>query len=195
MSAATTAEATTPVSGAEILARIKPRLREGHTQICLRPDLLMAWEAANEELLEQREGEGKSRRLADGGISAASKKLAKRITEIESEIEAASVVFRFRAMPKDRWQALCDNHPPRKSNEFDAFAGYDRDAVVDAALRECLYDPDFDDESWTQFVSTCNPSEWAELRRLTNEVNGRVSGAPKSALASQVLTRRASTSE
>lgn len=44
------ADATGPQSGADILARIKPRLREERTQLCLRPDLLDAWADAAERL-------------------------------------------------------------------------------------------------------------------------------------------------
>lgn len=196
-------DAPTIQSGAEILARLQPKLREVTTEICLRPDLIEAWETANEQLFELRvKDEEKSTpkgRLANPeaksvDYSEATQEAAKRVEELEAEIEGASVTFRFRGMPKDRWQALCDNHPPRKGNEFDGFAGYNRDAVVDEAVRRCLIDPVFDDEAWEKFIEVCNPSEWAELRRAANEANGRVSGSPKSVLASQVLAKRASTS-
>ena len=111
----------------------------------------------------------------------------------------------MRALPKDEWQVLCDLHPPRKDNQFDMVSGFNRDAVVDAAVRECMYDPVFEDctekgckhlecGSWQQFVGFCNSGEWQELRRVANLVNGRVNPAPKSELASRVLTKRGATS-
>jgi hypothetical protein len=198
-----TAATEAPQSGADILARIQPRLREDWIEVCLRPDLIDEWAQENEALLEsQAKDEEKATpkgRLVnpsavDVPTSAETKRIAKRVLALEGQIVEASIKLWFRAMPKDRWQALTDDHPPRKGNEFDTFAGYNRDAVVDAAVRMCLFDPVFDDESFDQLIAVLNPSEWAEIRRKVNEVNGRVGGSPKSALASRVLTKRASTS-
>jgi hypothetical protein len=58
-----------PQSGAELLARIRPRFREESTQICLRPDLLDEWEEANTALGEAKVKDMSSGRLATG-ISA-----------------------------------------------------------------------------------------------------------------------------
>lgn len=179
-----------PQSGAELLAKIKPRLREEITQICLRPDLLDAWEEANTALSEQRVKDTTNARLSSG-VSAETKRLAQKVQDLEAEIEATAIRFHFRAMPKDEWRALCDNHPPRKGNDMDLYAGYDRDAVIDSAVRKCLFDPVFDDESWAQFLAVCNPSEWNELRTTVTSVNRSVVGdAPKSVLASQILSKR-----
>lgn len=180
---------TEPQSGAELLARIRPVKREESTYLCLRPDLLDAWEDATTELAEAQAADTTGARLSTSP-SASTKKLAKRVAEIEAEIEETQAKFTLRAMSKDRWQALCDEHPPRKGNEFDQFSGYNRDAVVDAAVRECLVDPVFDDASWVQFQDVCNPSEWAELRSMVQSVNRKVVEPPKSALASQILAKR-----
>ena len=95
-------------------------------------------------------------------------------------------------MPKDRWRALCDDNPPRKGNDMDYYAGYNRDAVLDAAVRVCMVDPVFDDETWAEFVSFVNPSAWNELRTAVNDANG-ASKPPKSDLASRILAKRGST--
>ena len=200
-----------PLSGADLLARIKPRFREESTQICLRPDLLDEWEKANADLNEAQTEDARKGRLGTG-VSQTTKALAKRVHDIETEIDATAVMFRFRAMSKDRWQAICDNHPPREDNQIDLFAGYNRDAVTDAAVRECLYDPVFEDctgikpgtkdqlcdhedcGTWQQFVKKVNPSEWKELRDTVNSANRSVVDAPKSALASSILSRHGSAS-
>lgn len=189
--AAPAAASSGPVSAADLLARIKPQLREESTQLILRPDLVDEWETATAALSEQQVKDSTNTRLASG-VSAAQKELAKRVKELEEQIDDHGIWFRFRAMPKDRWQALCDRHPPRGDDQLDRFAGYNRDAVVDAAIRECLYDPVFDEDSWAEFLSVCNPSEWEELRQTVTSVNRGVFEAPKSALASRILTKRGS---
>jgi len=186
--------ATKPQSGADILARIKPQLREETTELCLRPDLLDAHAEAAGELAVARAEEAAGARLSSG-VSAKTRKLAERVKEIEAEIQDTVIVFRLRAMPQDKYRILCDNHPPRKGNEMDGFVGYNRDAVLDASVRVCLYDPEFDDVSWQAFLAVCNPSEWNELRSVVNSVNRSVADAPKSELASLVLAKPARASK
>lgn len=200
---------TTPQNGAELLARIRPVLATETTQICLRPDLIKAWESASDDLVKGQvddaaSGEG---RMADrAGPSANTRKLAERVQELEAEIEAHAITFTFQALPKDRWRELTEQHPPRKDNRGDAFMGYNQNAVEDQAVRTCMIDPIFEDctkqgcdhgdcGSWQAFVEVCNPSEWNELREAVRRVNGSVTDLPKSHLASQILLRRGATSK
>jgi len=182
-----------PTNGAELLARIKPQFREESTQICLRPDLLDEFERLDAELVESRAADTAGNRLADG-TSAKTRDLAEKVVALEKQIEETAIEFRFKAMSKDKWRALCDTYPPRKQNELDAYAGYDRDAVLDAAVRMCLIDPVFDDKSWGELVEALNPSEWRELTDTVNSVNRGVVDAPKSVLASLILAKRGNTS-
>lgn len=202
-----------PQSGADLMARIKPVRRRVTTEICLRPDLLDEWQAANEELSEKVQADAAEigrRRLGSGSsqsdpddesLSPAARKIATRIQKLEGEISETSMVFTFEAMSKDAYQERCDQHPPRKGNQIDLITGYDRDAVLDACVRECLIDPVFEDctekgcthrecGTWQAFIAVCNPSEWAEMRERVSEVNGRSEGSPKSELASRVLAKR-----
>lgn len=181
-----------PVNGAELLARIKPTLAEESTEICLRPDLVDAWREANDEL-EAIVAAGPQGRL--GAKPAGQQEAAERVQALEAEMEGALATFRFRALPKDEFRALCDDHPPRKGNELDLYMGYNRDAVLDEAVRLCMTDPVFDDKSWAEFVAVVNGGEWEELRRVVNSVNKGVHDAPKSVLASRILTRGAAGSE
>lgn len=194
-----------PQSGADLLARIRPQFREESTQLCLRPDLIDAFEELDAELVRSRAADVAGDRLADGE-SKRTRELAKKVRELEEEVEAHSIDFHLRAMSKDKWRALCDSHAPRKGNELDAYAGYDRDAVLDEAVRICLFDPVFEDctkaecdhedcGSWQALVKKLNPSEWRELRDTVNSVNRGVVDAPKSELASRILAKRGSTSK
>lgn len=182
-----------PISGAELLKRIQPKLPEESVEICLRPDLVEAWSDANDELQE-----AVAKGMAGARVNSkpkAQREAAERVQELEAEIAAHSAVFRFRGLPKDEWRALCDDHPPRKGNEVDGWTGYDRDAVLDEAVRRSLIDPVFDDESWADLMQVISSGEWDELRKTTNSVNRGVVEPPKSVLASQILSRHGTDSQ
>lgn len=184
-----------PMNGAELLAKIRPVMREESAQVCLRPDLIEAFQAADQELLESKAKDASGGgRMVDGGESARTVELAEKVRKLEEEVVAHSITFRFRAMSKDRWSALLDEHPPRPKNELDKYAGYDRDGVLAAAVRLCLFDPVFDDASWAELTKVLNEGEWKELTETVNSLNRGVVDAPKSVLASQILDRAASTS-
>lgn len=183
-----------PQNGAELLARIKPRLREESTQISLRPDLLDAWEEAQERLAKTQMADANGTGRLAGGQAGTSRELAEEVARLEAEIDATAITFRFRAMPKDDWQALCADFPPREGDVMDSYAGYNREAVQDAAVRRCLIDPVFDEASWADLMKVMNPSEWSELREAVTRVNRSVVDPPKSLLASRILSKSASDS-
>lgn len=194
-----------PQDGAAILKRIQPKRRVETTELCLRPDLLDEHEALSEQLVESKLEDSAGNRMADG-TSKRTKDLARKITALEEQIAELAMKVTFRSMDKSRWQALCDEHPPRQDNDLDRYSGFNRDAVLDTAIRECMVDPVFVDcedgdcahedcGTWQQFVALLNPSEWAELRTVVNSVNRVVVESPKSELASRILTKRAKGSE
>lgn len=181
-----------PRNGADILARIQPKLAEESTEICLRPDLLDSYAEATEALAEAHANRAKEdKRMASNATpeARAEREAAERVQEVEAELKAASVEFHFRALPKDEMRALKDEHPPRKGNDIDTWKGYNVDAVIDASVRLSLVDPVFDEESWDQLVATINDGEWEEMRRVANTVNGNAFRPPKSLRASEILTR------
>lgn len=190
-----------PRNGAEVLAAIQPKRLEESTEIVLAGELLAQWEAAEAELAASRDKDMGGNRLADG-ISARTKKLAQKVNDLEQQIAAQAIKITFRAMAPSEWRILCDTHPPRKGDQLDAYAGYNRDAVLDDAVRKCMIDPVFTEcvvngcdhqqcGSWEQFVTVVPPGEWEELKVTVNSTNRGVVDAPKSALASRILGRRA----
>lgn len=181
-----------PINGDELLARVKPQLKEHRTQICLRPDLVDEWERLDKELREAKETT--TGRLSAGN-SAAVEKLAQQVVDVEAQIEEASAWFTFRALPQSQYRAVLADHPPREDNQMDAIAGHDRDAVADVLIRKCLVDPTFTEAGWRTFMETCAASEWVELREAAFEANGGSVTPPKSALASEVLSKRAPASK
>lgn len=193
---------TEPQSGAELLARIQPRLRERRIQLCLRPDLIDQWDDLNTELQTlitdtvTKPGRLVGPRNAEAETeSEPVRSKAEQIKALEDEIAECSPWFTIRALPKADYAVLREAHPPRPGNQVDQWLGYDRDAVGDAAVRPCLVDPVFDDESWATFLATLTNGEWSALREAVDDVNGVVTDLPKSGLAERVLSRRAAASK
>lgn len=213
-----------PQSGAELLARIKPRLNEDWREIVLRPDLAVELEEADSELMDSRirdaaaqPAEAEKRMgTKPAGDSPATVELAERVEELRQAMIASAVRFTFRALPRNKFRSLCDSLPPRKDDQYDAFAGYNRQALADSLVRASLIDPVFDDadwdtvlqaladgtfaaieagRDWRQLVDLIGPGQWEALLKLAESVNGSVvHDVPKSPLASEVLSPRASTS-
>lgn len=182
------------ISGAELLARVQPALPEETARICLRPDLIEAWDTAVGELEELEATPATGRRMASKAPADKAEK-AKQVQELEAAIEEASADFRFRALPAPEWRTLCDNHAPRPGSQLDLMSGYNTDAVLDEAVRASLISPEFDDASWAQLLSVVSGGEWNELRRCAGNVNRSVPETGKSQLAHSILSRRASGSE
>lgn len=194
---------TGQTSGAEILARIKPRRHVESTEIIMSGDLMAQWETAEAELTASRDKDMAGNRLTDG-MSKKTRELAQKVAELEEQIKAQAIQVTFQAMLPADWRALCDSHAPRKGNQLDAYAGFNQDAVLDAAVRLCMTEPVFADcadaecahdacGSWQQFVAVIPPGEWEELKSTVNSTNRGVVDAPKSALASRILRRHEDT--
>lgn len=187
-------------TGAQMLAAIKPTLRELGTGICLRPDLIDEWAEADADLTEAKVNDAGNQRLASGGVSADTKRKAEKVRQIEDLINESEIRFVFRKMPVAQHQVLKDQHPPRQGDQIDMMMGFDRDAVSNQMVRDCLISPVFTDcvledcahvdcGSWQQLLTVLGPTEWSELQDTCNEVNGALTKGPKSLLASQILDR------
>ena len=192
-------------SGADILAELKPTVRTGVAHICKRPDLIDEWEKENDALIaSEAEDRGKGR-LGTGGVSAATKKQAQKVRDLEAQIEAADVAFTFHKLGKTRHSEICEENPPREGNLLDYQFGYNREAVDNAVVHESLVDPVFevcgkkgckhtDCGSWQALIALLGPGEWEEMASVVREISGAVNNAPKSLLASRILDRPASAS-
>lgn len=181
-------------SGADLLARIQPRLDEDWTQICLRPDLLAEHDELEDALETEKADTRPSRMIDRPGYWA--EIISEQITANEYLIEEASVRFTFRALTRAEFRSLCDDFPPRMGDVYDQAVGYNREIVSDALVRESLVEPEFDDDSWAQLEAVLSVGEWAEMRRVAEKVNGSVvTESPKSVQASRILARRANDSQ
>jgi hypothetical protein len=188
-------------TGAEILARIKPKLDEDWIEICLRPDLVASHEELESDLedstIADQTAQKGPRRNSDKAPapSARTLELLERIEAVEAEMAESGVRFDFRALPKDKFRALCDQHPPRKGDMGDQSVGYHRVDLGDALVKECMTSPVFDAEAWEQLVDVVSIGEWNRLRARAEKVNGSVvTESPKSGLASAIRSSLASDS-
>lgn len=174
-------------TGAEILARIQPRLDEDWTEICLRPDLVAEYEELSDKL-EQAQFKPGPKRNADG-TTRESKALAKQVEAVRAQIGESAVKFVFRGLARDKFRALCDEHPPNRKDQMDMVVGYDRAALGDSLVHASLVEPAFDADSWKTLLDSISIGEWNELRRCAEKVNGSVvTESPKAGLASRILS-------
>lgn len=198
--------ADTPQNGAEILARIKPRLMEDWVGICLRPDLIAAFEEADAALVASRRADvdrfaqelKKPTRV--GAVpkaptpSAETKRNQKKVDAILAEIGDSEVKFHFRARTKDEFRELCDAHEPREGNLYDFQVGYNRTAVSDDLVYACLFDPVFETctedhqhfdpatgdgcGTWQHVLLVIGAGQWQRLTDLVNKINQSVVQEP-----------------
>lgn len=209
-----------PRNGAELLKSVQPKLARDTANICLRPDLLNEYNQAVIELdrlrdegerLAKEAGGSKGGRLASAKTpdqvenEQAQRKQAEKVRGIEDRMAKFEVPFEFEAMDKDKWRDLCDSNPPREGNQIDLYTGYNRDVVLDEAVRPSLMDPEFDDcddngcehadcYTWQYLVRLLNFGQWNRMRDTAERVNNGVAEVPKSKTASDILSRVAAES-
>lgn len=210
-----------PRNGAELLKAIKPTLAEESCRVCLRPDLLEEYNAAQqhlEELTAERErlqreaGGSKGGRLAsrtseaEQAVADQQRAAAEKVQAIETKMADYEIEFWFRALDKDKWQDIVAANPPRDGDQLDMFSGYNRDAVLDECVRPSLFDPEFDDcakrdcahddcGTWQALTKLINAGQWQRMRDTAGLVNNGVVDVPKSQTASEVLSKFADASK
>lgn len=189
-----------PQDGAALLAKIKPRLAEDWYEVCLRPDLNAAFEEAYSDYLESKAADAqRTSTVGSKGTSAETTRRKKAAEKLREQMIDAAVTFKFRGRDRDEFRALCDEHAPREGDQYDAFVGYNRQAVSDALVRASLVDPVFEDctdakckhfnpqtgegcGTWQHMVKVVGPGQWDKLRETAEKVNGAVVKAPPKAL-------------
>ncbi len=91
----------------------------------------------------------------DGNPEA--RQLAEKLAELREPMEASRLDFRLRALPRNKWLALKDEHPPRKdgtSGEVipkDLF-GVNLDTFFPALVKMSVVAPELDDDDWAALL-------------------------------------------
>ena len=151
------------------------RLPEDRVSICTRGDLVVEWRRLGRELAEAKVKAGADPRLAGGGAAG----IVERMEALRAEIEASTVEFRLRALPRKRWAELADAHPPRKKDgkvhPDDVAMGVNRDTFLPALVRASTVEPKLRDETWAALLDAdgelLGEQQWRQLWRACWNLN------------------------
>lgn len=162
---------------------------EATYKLCTDMSLRVEWELADEQLRNAR-SKATGDRLTG---NAEATRLAEQVQELERQMEAATIVFRLRALMRPRFNEIVALHPPRQDNDDDKEAGLNRETFFDALLmaKEKKSDVgtivevrdangelvDFDPESeWPDLADQMTDLQYQDIANLAYVLNrGRVS--------------------
>lgn len=159
------------------------KLPEKDFPVCVDPDLV----AEYEQLVEMRDAakEAGAGSLAGGGTA-----FDEQITDVQSRMEAATVVLRLRALGRLRWKALKDGHPARKGDDGkpvseDMFVGVNRQSFFNALVRETIAAPVLDSETLDLLLDEkLTDGQWEDLCTVAWNMNEAKINVPLSSAAS-----------
>jgi hypothetical protein len=124
------------------------QLPQRSVQVCLRGDLVAAWEAA-ERALERATKEQRTANSKEGaGLLA---ELGEQVRALEAQMSEHADEWILRAMPRHKFRALMAAHPPRLGENGEPVEGdrlFNLSTFFPALLRASLVTPELDDEDW-----------------------------------------------
>ena len=173
------------------------RLPEDRVPVCTRSDLVVQWQRLGQELAAAKLKHSADPRLAGGGTE-----LLERMEALRAEVEASTVEFLLRALPRKQWHELVEAHPPRKDDEGDVRMDVNRATFLPALVQASTVEPKLRDETWAALLDPASgllsEQQWRQLWRacwnlnvaeldvpfsvaglLTSPVSGSESGSPE----------------
>ncbi len=136
-------------------------LPEAVVPICMRGDLAAEHELAERELKQAQ------RTAADSITGNGVGEIAERIEGLEAQMREYTANFRLRALPKRKWRALVDAHPPRRGEDNEILdedgLGVDSSTFFVDMIMACLVDPVLDDDDRIALFGH-SPAEEAALK-------------------------------
>lgn len=117
------------------------QLAERTIALCLRGDLQARFEELDREREVADEARGDS--LASGGRA---REIAEQMEALRAQMRASTISVVLRALPRKKWQALCEQHPPRRDEDGnvlveDRASGVNNETFWDPAIRACWVSP------------------------------------------------------
>lgn len=165
-------------------------------ELCLDLSTRIEWEQAEAELVAARKDATVDQRMAGNPTQG----LAKKITELEAAMAAATVVFRLEGLPRREWSQLKTEHPPRKGEDGDKALGVNEATFFDPAIVASITgvtgpdgeDMEWDPESWVGLADEMTNQQYEDFKIAVLTLNA-LGGArlPKSVAASLVMARSA----
>jgi hypothetical protein len=159
------------------------RRRQSEENVCLRGDL-----AGEYEQLEKRLADLPKNNKLSGDPQR--QQILDDMDRIRAEMQRDTVTFVLRALPEAAFQALIDEHPPRRDgddiDERDARLGFDRSTFYRPLIRACTVEPELDDEDWDLLLGGdgLSPGDFHRLSLRALELNGQEVDVPFSPAAS-----------
>lgn len=168
--------------------------------LCLDASLRAEWEQAEADLVRARRDTNPE--MLTG--NAAASRLAERVRELEDQMQAQTVHFRLRALPRSDWARLFSEHPKREDNPIDVQLGFNHETFYDAVITHkdragvpativSVRDADdqlvdFDVDDWDDLADQMTDQQYADFANSVWELNrGKVS-VPFSRVASRMTT-------
>jgi hypothetical protein len=102
-----------------------------------------------------------------------------RLAEIEAEVRADSVTFRFRALGRRALQKLIDDNPPRSGKSRDQMLGFNEDTATSVLIRKCLVEPELSDQAVTELIEDeLTDGQYEQLSNAVWALNRRSADVP-----------------
>jgi len=165
----------------DILGQI--RLPERVYPLCMRADLRSEWEQAEQELAKAET----QARDSLAGTTAAGKKIAARIQQLEQEMADHTIGIKLRAVTHKGWSDLLAAHPPREGNEADG--AFNSDTFGCGLLAACAIDPVMTIDQAGLLVDRLTIGQWNDLFNTLWQLNRSGDDIPKSRRASEALRK------
>lgn len=148
----------------DIKALVRSSKRAERTvPICLRGDLVAQFEELDRQLaveLAKAEAPSGDRRLT---ARVPGQQTAEAMAKLREQMSESTVAFRLRALAPARWATLRAEHPPRKGEDGKAVTsdiiGVNSDTFFEPLIRESIYYPVIDDETWEILMGRGVPTE------------------------------------
>jgi hypothetical protein len=166
------------------------KLPEKAVEICLAGDLLAEIQQLERTLAKQVEDKRTNGRMVDKSTET-----AKQIEALREKMAESTITVRLRALPRKKWRALLDEHPPRKGDDGDESMGVNVDTFLEAVLPMSVVDPELDADDWDSLSEAITSAEWDKLTTTVWLLNRTGVDIPKSQLASLTIRKSAGDSK
>lgn len=159
--------------------------------LCTDPDLVDEHEDLLARLVEER---AKANDSLDGGGEVAA--LQEQLAGLLERIAAATVELTFAALPRPKYRALVDAHPPIKGDDGEITdvrsrrLGVDYDSFFTALVRPSLTAPELDDDTVDHMIAeVLTASGWRTLATVLWNLNEDSVDVPFSPAVSRKTAR------
>lgn len=169
------------------------KLRTDTFRACMDPDLIAEYQRivdVRERLVEDRDTQQESARdsLAAKAhtpeLDARIADLDKQLTDVQRQIDAATVVLTLQALPRPQFRALMDKHPPRKDAEGKLthpqdVLGAAYEPFFDELLRTSIVDPKLDAPTLDLLLDErLTDADWERLTDVAFRLNRSTVSVP-----------------